>query len=241
MAAPVQVLDEADCFQYILKKSPVPIPIVADCTEIKPSVLATTFPRDASNGLFATKRIGRSRGICLESDTKLSNMPNDPCVDLTALLAAKTNIDTHRALVDLYDNYYVESKLTLVNCAMTLTPTGVIYTALRRIEAGEEIYRCYGAVSWPPMLMGMVTNYNVHAFAHWLHHIVTKLPKTNPSYQMLYDMQQALQPSHTDMAAADARMAESNAPVKHYRDEIVREMNMQATIRRMGLKVPHFG
>lgn len=237
MATPLEPTDESQFYQFLLKQSPTDIPLVPDCVVIKPSGLATTFLPGQANGLFATRTIGRSRGLYPDSNDRLAGAPNDPCVDLTAFIASTNNVERYKALCDLYDNYYDANKLALVNCVATMTPQGMIYTALKRIEAGEEIYRCYGRVTWVTELIKLADTRNIPAFAHWLHHIVKTTAPSTTNYQMLVDMEKAVDPSRElSLEAADRKLLETKPPVRLLLPEINREMKMYATLRLMGIK-----
>lgn len=136
--------------KYVATKSNKMLIVHADiCTVIKDTKLTSPFLPKYNKGLFAVNRIPDGRIIMRVNYINKCFM-NDPLVDLTKILAAKTDREMYDALTDLELCYYRENRIkSLINVIMVRDSMDrLYYKAIKDIEQGEELFRAYGFSSW---------------------------------------------------------------------------------------------
>lgn len=74
-------VNDFDYQRHMVRIPKTTVILVPSCTVIKPSVLPSTFPPGQDRGLFATKAIRATKGIC-QADDPMADLVNDCCVDL---------------------------------------------------------------------------------------------------------------------------------------------------------------
>lgn len=134
-----------------------------------------SYPSRKNKGLFATRQIRAGTFIAWffteeQCDEKVS-MINDPCVNLTSVLEAKTHSAMYMALVDLKHNYRGQANVEVVRS--TADGKSALYSK-SEIKRGDEILRRYELFQWFTELLDILNEDTVIGYCFFLRDFIQK-------------------------------------------------------------------
>lgn len=135
--------------------------------QVKESTLETTFPTGKQTGIFSMTKIPKDT-LLLEQFQEDKAPFNDPQVDLTEVLAAKTSQELYKALSRLRENYHLDiEKKTNVRLAIG-SNRRMFYQATKEIPADTEFLRAYGLSAWAFEVLDLISRQTLAGYAQFV-------------------------------------------------------------------------
>ena len=152
------------------------------------SKLNTSFPEGKDKGVFTKKAIRAGRFICyLDQTCDKLLMINDPCIDLTAVLNAKTHSVMYMALCEMRRNYTGVSNIELVHSMVDWKDA--LYAKVD-IKRGCELLRPYCFDQWLTEVLDILTGDTVIGYCYFLHDYITG--QSTDNQRCLYQLEKRL-------------------------------------------------
>jgi hypothetical protein len=142
--------------------------------KIKQSNLKTVFPLGKSFGLFTEEKLNKNTTLIISR--QLVDWLNDPLIDLTEFLDAKTSQEMYTACCNLYANYYnLEKAIKLINVRLEYVDDFIYMHILNDVMPNEELYISYSFTVWISILLQYLNNKTLAGFIKFLGEIKDKL------------------------------------------------------------------
>lgn len=118
---------------------------------------------------------------------KINQMMNDGLFDLSPFVDTN-NEHLEKAFVDAENSYYDSEKASkVVNVVLSTDPVlrTSHYKAIKHINVGDELIRCYGFNTWIREIaeIGILSTHNIVGFLNYVSELYQTMPRNDPYYE----------------------------------------------------------